>query len=88
MVDPITGKSTPALCKIRLDLGCCCDERHSRSAIVSTRCYRAPEVILGLGWMFSADMWSMGCIIYELATGRLLYDTHDNLDHLHLMERR
>jgi dual-specificity kinase len=32
-------------------------------------------------------MWSMGCIIYELATGRLLYDTHDNLEHLHLMEK-
>ena len=89
MVDPVTGKSTPALpCKIRLiDLGGCCDERHSRSAIVSTRHYRAPEVVLGLGWMFSADMWSMGCIIYELATGRLLYDTHDNLEHLHLMEK-
>lgn len=88
-VDPVTGKSTPALpCKIRLcDLGGCCDERHSRSAVVSTRHYRAPEVILGLGWMFSADMWSMGCIIYELATGRLLYDTHDNLEHLHLMEK-
>lgn len=37
--------------------------------------------------MFSADAWSMGCIIYELFTGRLLYDTHDNLEHLHLFEK-
>jgi dual-specificity kinase len=89
VLDPNTGKNVPTLpCKIRLcDLGGCCDERHSSSAIVSTRHYRSPEVILGLGWMFSTDMWSMGCIIYELATGRLLYDTHDNLEHLHLMEK-
>lgn len=88
-VDPATGKSTPMLpCRIRLcDLGGCCDERHNKTAIVSTRHYRSPEVILGMGWMFSTDMWSMGCIIYELATGKLLYDTHDNLEHLHLMEK-
>lgn len=87
--DPATGRRVPAGdCRIRIcDLGGCCDERHSRSAIVSTRHYRSPEVILGLGWMFSTDMWSMGCIIYELFSGRLLFDTHDNLEHLHLMER-
>ncbi|CUG18279.1 protein kinase, putative [Bodo saltans] len=82
---------TPSLIRV-CDLGGCCDERHSPGSVVSTRHYRSPEVaapkvILGLGWMFSTDMWSMGCIIYELATGRLLYDTHDNLEHLHLMEK-
>ncbi|ORC86016.1 protein kinase [Trypanosoma theileri] len=88
-VDPVTRKTTPPdPCRIRIcDLGGCCDERHSRTAIVSTRHYRSPEVVLGLGWMYSTDMWSMGCIIYELHTGKLLYDTHDNLEHLHLMEK-
>lgn len=87
--DPVTGRAVPQLpCRVRIcDLGGCCDENHSRSAIVSTRHYRSPEVILGLGWMFSTDMWSMGAIIYELATGRLLYDTHENLEHLHMMEK-
>lgn len=41
------------------------------STVVSTRHYRAPEVILGLGWSFPADMWSIGCIIAELATGEI-----------------
>eukprot|EP00388_Colpodella_angusta_P025676 GDKK01003382.1.p1 GENE.GDKK01003382.1~~GDKK01003382.1.p1 ORF type:complete len:432 (+),score=58.54 GDKK01003382.1:95-1390(+) len=88
-VDPVTALNVPTLpCKVRLcDLGGCCDERHNKNAIVSTRHYRSPEVILGLGWMFSTDMWSMGCIIFELATGKLLYDTHDNLEHLHLLEK-
>ena len=89
IVDPVTNKSLPKEpCPIRIcDLGGCCDERHSRHAIVSTRHYRSPEVILGLGWMYSTDMWSMGCILYELATGRLLYDTHENLEHLHMFEK-
>ena len=26
-----------------------------------------------------------GCILFELATGRLLYDTHDNLEHIDMM---
>ncbi|CAD2220500.1 Protein kinase domain/Protein tyrosine kinase, putative [Angomonas deanei] len=88
-VDCVTGRQTaPDPCKVRIcDLGGCCDERHSRTAIVSTRHYRSPEVILGLGWMYSTDMWSMGCIIYELFTGKLLYDTHDDHEHLHLMEK-
>ena len=32
---------------------------------------RAPEVILGLGWSFPCDLWSMGCILIELLTGGL-----------------
>ncbi|XP_044721219.1 kinase [Hirsutella rhossiliensis] len=34
------------------------DEYHS--SVVSTRHYRAPEIILGLGWSFPCDIWSIG----------------------------
>lgn len=61
------------------------DER--KSSIVNTRQYRAPEVILGVGWSYPSDLWSAGCIIAELYTGELLYATHDNAEHLALMER-
>ncbi|XP_052175524.1 serine/threonine-protein kinase AFC2-like isoform X2 [Diospyros lotus] len=55
--------------------------------IVSTRHYRAPEVILGLGWSYPCDVWSIGCIIVELCTGEALFQTHENLEHLAMMER-
>lgn len=61
------------------------DEYHS--AVVSTRHYRAPEIILGLGWSFPCDIWSIGCILVEFFTGDALFQTHDNLEHLAMMQQ-
>ncbi|KAI9820066.1 MAG: dual specificity protein kinase kns1 [Phylliscum demangeonii] len=60
------------------------DEYHS--SIVSTRHYRAPEIILGLGWSYPCDIWSIGCILVEFFTGDALFQTHDNIEHLAMME--
>lgn len=40
---------------------------------IQTRQYRAPEVILGIRFSGAADMWSLGCIAFELVTGELLF---------------
>ncbi|CAI5504502.1 unnamed protein product [Closterium sp. Naga37s-1] len=48
---------------------------------------QAPEVILGTGWSYPCDIWSAGCIIVELVTGEALFQTHENLEHLAMMER-
>lgn len=105
------------------------DEHHS--TVVSTRHYRAPEIILGknrwipltekqsgissassnslrnsamapnnwkivtlscfcdilgLGWSYPCDIWSIGCILVEFLTGEALFQTHDNLEHLAMMQ--
>ncbi|GMM30460.1 serine/threonine protein kinase [Martiniozyma asiatica (nom. inval.)] len=60
------------------------DEYHS--SVVSTRHYRAPEIILGTGWSFPCDIWSIACILVELLTGEALYRTHENEQHLAMME--
>ncbi|KAF5459964.1 hypothetical protein F2P56_019868 [Juglans regia] len=70
-----------------IDFGSTTYERQDQSYIVSTRHYRAPEVILGLGWSYPCDIWSIGCIIVELCTGEALFQTHENLEHLAMMER-
>jgi serine/threonine-protein kinase SRPK3 len=41
---------------------------------IQTRYYRAPEIILGYKYNENCDMWSVGCLIYELLTGELLFD--------------
>jgi len=36
--------------------------------------FRAPEVILGLKYNQKIDIWSLGCVLVELYTGRVLFD--------------
>lgn len=73
--------------EIRLiDFGSATFEDEYHSSVVSTRHYRAPEIILGLGWSFPCDIWSIGCILIEFFTGDALFQTHDNLEHLAMME--
>ena len=61
------------------------DEYHS--SVVSTRHYRAPEIVLGTGWSFPCDLWSIGCILVELIIGEPLFKTHENLEHLAMIEK-
>jgi dual-specificity kinase len=39
-----------------------------------------------MGWSFPCDIWSIGCLLVELYTGTTLFQTHDNLEHLKMME--
>ncbi|XP_048427575.1 serine/threonine-protein kinase AFC2 isoform X1 [Pyrus x bretschneideri] len=70
-----------------IDFGSTAYEHQEHNYIVSTRHYRAPEVILGLGWSYPCDIWSVGCILVELCSGEALFQTHENLEHLAMMER-
>ncbi|CAH2215931.1 jg27357 [Pararge aegeria aegeria] len=40
-----------------------------------------------LGWSQPCDVWSIGCIMFELQQGNTLFQTHDNREHLAMMER-
>lgn len=70
-----------------IDFGSATFDHEHHSTIVSTRHYRAPEVILELGWSQPCDVWSIGCIMFELYLGMTLFQTHDNREHLAMMER-
>lgn len=50
-----------------------------------SRFYRAPEVILGLPYDHPMDMWSVGCVVYELFTGHILFPGKTNNEMLKLM---
>lgn len=75
----------PTICLIDFGSAIFDDEYHNH--IVSTRHYRAPEIILNVGWSFPCDIWSIGCILVEFCTGEALFQTHDNREHLALMEK-
>lgn len=42
--------------------------------------------IVGMSWSYPCDIFSIGCILVEFFTGDALFQTHDNLEHLAMME--
>ncbi|KAL8470602.1 hypothetical protein ACS0TY_033236 [Phlomoides rotata] len=49
-----------------------------------SRFYRAPEIILGLSYDHPLDIWSVGCCLFELYTGKVLFPGSTNNDMLRL----
>ncbi|XP_033492290.1 dual specificity protein kinase CLK2-like isoform X3 [Epinephelus lanceolatus] len=70
-----------------VDFGTATFDHEHHESLVSTRHYRAPEVILDLGWNQSCDVWSLGCVLMEFYLGRTLFPTHDSKEHLAMMEK-
>jgi hypothetical protein len=64
-----------------VDLGNACWTHRHFSEDIQTRQYRAPEVLVGSKYDTSADMWSLGCITFELLTGDLLFDPRAGEDY-------
>lgn len=84
------------VCDIRVKIGdlgnACWVDRHFCDDI-QTRQYRSPEVILGAGYSTSADIWSVACMAFELATGEYLFNPRHakaierDIEHLSLMTK-
>lgn len=70
-----------------IDFGGATFAHEHHSDVVCTRQYRPPEVTLGVAWGTAVDLWSAACILAELYTGRVLFATHDEAEHLAMMER-
>ncbi|GAA5868684.1 hypothetical protein JCM1840_004356 [Sporobolomyces johnsonii] len=69
------SKSTLKVC----DLGSASDVSDNEiTPYLVSRFYRAPEIILGLPYDYSLDVWSIGCTLYELYTGKILFPGRTN----------
>jgi len=47
---------------------------------IQSRFYRSPEVVLGLPYTTSIDIWSFACIVAELVTGFPLFAANNEVD--------
>ncbi|KAJ3012750.1 Homeodomain-interacting protein kinase 3 [Thoreauomyces humboldtii] len=56
-----------------IDFGSACHENQTVYTYIQSRFYRSPEVLLGLPYTSSIDMWSLGCIAGELFLGLPLF---------------
>jgi len=59
------------------DFGLSQDSPFGHVTYAQSRFYRAPEVVLGAGATTLVDVWSLGCMTWELATGRVLFRARD-----------
>ncbi|KAJ3127632.1 U4/U6 small nuclear ribonucleoprotein prp4 [Physocladia obscura] len=77
------SKNTLKLC----DLGSASDASENEiTPYLVSRFYRAPEIIIGLPYDFSMDMWSIACTLYELYTGKILFPGRSNNQMLRYMQ--
>lgn len=61
------------------DLGSASDVKDNEiTPYLVSRFYRAPEIILGMPYDYAIDMWSVGCTLYELYTGKILFTGRTN----------
>jgi len=73
LLDPSSAEQL----KVKLaDLGNACWTHKHFTNDIQTRQYRAIEVLVGAGYSTPADMWSMACMLFELATGDYLFEPH------------
>lgn len=74
-------------CELKiLDFGLARPTENEMTGYVATRWYRAPEIMLN--WMHynqTVDIWSVGCIMAELLTGRTLFPGNDHIHQLNLI---
>lgn len=56
-----------------IDFGSACFYEKRMYTYIQSRFYRAPEILLGFSYTTSIDMWSFGCILIELFTGRPVF---------------
>ncbi|EEB09755.1 CMGC/DYRK/YAK protein kinase Ppk15 [Schizosaccharomyces japonicus yFS275] len=65
-----------------IDFGSACHERQTVYTYIQSRFYRSPEVILGLHYNCSIDIWSIGCILAELFLGLPLFPGNSEYNQL------
>ncbi|KYQ92685.1 putative protein serine/threonine kinase [Tieghemostelium lacteum] len=68
-----------------IDFGSSCFENEQIFTYIQSRFYRSPEVILGLRYDKSIDIWSLGCILAELYTGIPIFPGCDEVEQLALI---
>ena len=56
------------------------DDATYKTNTISTTPYRCPESIFNLIWSFGADIWSLGCLICEMKTGQIFFESGEQCE--------
>ncbi|OQE07668.1 hypothetical protein PENVUL_c012G09001 [Penicillium vulpinum] len=74
-------------CDLKIcDFGLAREQDHQMTGYVSTRYYRAPEIMLTWQrYSYAVDIWSTGCIVAEMLLGKVLLPGKDNMHQFRLI---
>lgn len=76
------------------DMGGCITKDMRKHYHTQTRYYRSPELLLELDYDESSDMWALGCTMFELLTGKILFDAksstpgNEKRHHIYLITKK
>ena len=65
-----------------IDFGASCQTGQKHFNYIQSRFYRSPEVMLGMRYNQAIDIWSLGCILVELLTGKPLFSGKNEVDQM------
>jgi dual specificity tyrosine-phosphorylation-regulated kinase 2/3/4 len=63
-----------------IDFGCSAAHGDHMYTYIQSRFYRAPEIVIGVEYGPQIDVWSLGCVICEMITGRPLFEAEDETE--------
>ena len=72
LVVPTRGSKVSAVMKIS-DFGSCIFQDDDDYEIMCTSAFRSPETIIENTYTPSADIWALGCLLFEMVTGEVLF---------------
>lgn len=65
-----------------IDFGSSTYETEQFYTYIQSRYYRAPEIMLGIRYTPAIDMWSLGCILFEMHIGVPLFAGEDEKEQM------
>lgn len=63
-----------------IDFGECFNISNPPEDVGTPGCYRSPELLLENKIGIPSDLWALGCTLFEIRTGRKLFDSFDDQD--------
>lgn len=70
-----------------IDFGSACFDDNTPFTYIQSRYYRSPEILLGLPYDSRIDLFSLGCLMAEMFTGKPLFDGQSELEQLRKHEQ-
>ncbi|KAK8846239.1 hypothetical protein M9Y10_020245 [Tritrichomonas musculus] len=68
-----------------IDYGCSCFVGKLLFSYIQSRYYRAPEVVFGMQYSTGIDIWSLGCVLCEMVTGKPLFCAEDEFELMQML---